>query len=479
MTTLPTRRQVLDSSTMGVGTLALACLMREKGLLASSPKPDLERKAHDLVPRAAGVKARAKALISLFMQGGPSHMDLTDPKPALEKLDGKPFPGSIKYDNAAQASSKVMASPWKFSRHGRCGMELSELLPHTAQVADEITLVRSMHTDVNNHVQSIHALNTGRITAGNPVLGSWITYALGSESRDLPAFMALTDPVGLPVNGTEHWFNGWLPSTFQGTMVRPREPRVLNLDPPAHLAGKPQESLLRFIAGLNSAHREARPGELDLDARIASFELAARMQSAAREALDLGGETNETKRMYGIDNPACADYAARCLIARRLVERGVRVVQVFTSNQFWDHHGSIRTSLPAACRKTDQPAAALVADLRRLGLLDETIVMWGGEMGRLPVIQNDAGPAKNGRDHNTYGFSMWFAGGGFRKGHVHGATDEFGHHAISDKVSHHDLHATLFHLFGLDAGKVTFKRNNQDLNILDNKHGRVVREILA
>lgn len=479
MTTLPTRRQLLDSSTMGVGTLGLACLLGEQGLLASSPRPDLERKARDLVPRAPGVKARAKAMISLFMQGGPSHMDLTDPKPALEKLDGKPFPGSIKYDNAAQASSKVMASPWKFSRHGRCGMELSELLPHTAQVADEITLVRSMHTDVNNHVQSIHALNTGRITAGNPVLGSWITYALGSESRDLPAFMALTDPVGLPVNGTEHWFNGWLPSTFQGTMVRPREPRVLNLDPPAHLAGKPQESLLRFIAGLNSAHREARPGELDLDARIASFELAARMQSAAREALDLGGETNETKRMYGLDNPACADYAARCLIARRLVERGVRVVQVFTSNQFWDHHGSIRTSLPAACRKTDQPAAALVADLRRLGLLDETIVMWGGEMGRLPVIQNDAGPAKNGRDHNTYGFSMWFAGGGFRKGHVHGATDEFGHHAVSDKVSHHDLHATLFHLFGLDAGKVTYKRNNQDLNILDNKHGRVVREILA
>ena len=183
--------------------------------------------------------------------------------------------------------------------------------------------------------------------------------------------------------------------------------------------------------------------------------------------------------MYGIDDPATADYGARCLIARRLVERGVRVVQVFTSNQFWDHHGSIRASLPAACKKTDQPAAALVTDLKRLGLLDETIVMWGGEMGRLPVIQNDAGPAKNGRDHNTYGFSMWFAGGGFRRGHVHGATDEFGHHAVSDKVSHHDLHATLLHLFGLDATKVTYKRNNQDLTILDNKNGRVVKEVLA
>ena len=479
MTVRPSRRQLLESSTMGVGSLALACLLNEQGLLASSSKPDLERRSHDLLPKAPPLRPRAKAMISLFMQGGPSHMDLTDPKPALDKLDGKPFPGSIKYDNAAQASSKVMASPWKFAKRGQCGMELSELLPHTSRVADDITLVRSMHTDVNNHVQSIHALNTGRITAGNPVLGSWITYALGSESRDLPAFMALTDPVGLPVNGTEHWFNGWLPSLYQGTMVRPREPRILNLDPPAHLAGKPQESLLNFVGRLNAAHRESHPGELDLEARISSFELAARMQSAAREALDISRETAETKRMYGIDDPATADYGARCLIARRLVERGVRVVQVFTSNQFWDHHGSIRASLPAACKKTDQPAAALVTDLKRLGLLDETIVMWGGEMGRLPVIQNDAGPAKNGRDHNTYGFSMWFAGGGFRRGHVHGATDEFGHHAVSDKVSHHDLHATLLHLFGLDATKVVYKRNNQDLTILDNKNGRVVKEVLA
>lgn len=473
------RRELLNSGTMGVGSLALACLLRDQGLLASPGKPELERKSYDLLPKPAPLRPRARSMISLFMQGGPSHMDLCDPKPILEKYDGKPFPGTIKYDNAAQASSKVMASPWKFSKRGQCGMELSDLLPYTSRIVDDITLIRSMHTDVNNHVQSIHALNTGRTTAGHPVLGSWLTYGLGAETRDLPAFVALTDPVSMAVNGTEHWFNGWLPSVYQGTMIRPREPRILNLDPPPHLAGKPQESLLKFVNGLNRQHRDRHPGELDLDARMASFELAARMQSAAREALDLSRETQETKRLYGIDDPATADYGTRCLIARRLIERGVRVVQVFTSNQFWDHHGSIRTSLPAACRKTDQPAAALVTDLRRLGLLDETVVMWGGEMGRLPVIQNDAGADKNGRDHNTYGFSMWFAGGGFRRGHVHGATDEFGHHAVKDTVSHHDLHATLLNLFGLDPATLTYKRNNVEMSLLDGKPGRIVKEVLT
>jgi hypothetical protein len=252
----------------------------------------------------------------------------------------------------------------------------------------------------------------------------------------------------------------------------------MNLDAPTHMKGGPQDQLLRYLDGLNRDHLAAHPGELDLDARIASYELAAKMQTAAKEALDLSKESQKTKAMYGLDDPATAEYGSRCLIARRLVERGVRFVQVFTRNQEWDHHGSIRTGLPAACKKTDKPAAALVKDLKQRGLLDTTIVGWGGEMGRLPVIQNDAGPAKVGRDHNTYGFTWWFAGGGFKAGHVYGSTDEFGHHAVADKVTHHDFHATLLHLFGLDASKLTYTRGGPALTILDGQTGRVVKDIL-
>jgi Protein of unknown function (DUF1501) len=473
------RREILHSATFGVSSVALAWLLNRDRLLAEPAKPDLERKSYTLAPRPPHYAPKAKAMISLFMQGGPSHMDLLDPKPALTKYDGQPFPGTIKYDNAAQASSKVLGSPWKFRKHGRSGLDVSELLPHTAGIADDLCVVRSMRTGVNNHVQGIHALNTGRIVSGHPVLGSWMCYALGSESQNLPAFVALPDPVSLPVSTTEHWSNGWLPSVYQGTSVRPREPRILNLDAPPYLQGAPQEKLLQYLGELNREHRRSRPGELDLDARIGTYELAARMQTAAKEAMDLSRESSKTKAMYGLDDPATADYGTRCLLARRLVERGVRFVQVFTQNQFWDHHGSIRSALPAACRKTDQPAAALVKDLKQRGLLDSTLVMWGGEMGRLPVIQNDAGVAKVGRDHNTYGFTLWFAGGGFKAGHVHGATDEFGHHAVEKVVSHHDLHATLLHLFGLDAKKLTFKRNGIEQSILDGHEGTIVRELLA
>jgi hypothetical protein len=470
---------MLQTGTFGVGSVALAWLLQRDRLLASPVKPELERSHFDLTVKLPHFAPKAKAMISLFMQGGPSHIDLHDPKPAMAKHDGKPFPGTIKYDNAAQASSKVLASPWKFKKHGHSEIELSELVPYLGQIADDITLVRSMHTGVNNHGQSIYALANGRIFGGHPVLGSWVTYALGTVSQNLPAFVALTDPASLPVTGTDLFSNGWLPSLFQGTVVRPREPRILNLDPPPHLKGKPQEEFLKYLGGLNRDHLMERPGELDLEARIASYELAARMQLAASEALDISRETEATKRMYGLDDPATQDYGTRCLIARRLIERGVRFVQVFTANQFWDHHGSIRTALPSACRKVDKPGVALVRDLKQRGLLDQTIVTWGGEMGRLPVIQNDAGSARVGRDHNTYGFTWWFAGGGFKAGHVHGATDDFGHHAVKDVLNHHDFHATVMHQFGLDVEKVSYHRNGREQNLLDGKPGRVVREILA
>jgi hypothetical protein len=418
-------------------------------------------------------------MISLFMQGGPSHMDLTDPKPMLGKYGGKAFPGKIKYDNAAQASPKVLPSFWEFQPRGQSGIEMSDLIPGFGTIADDITLIRSMHTGVNNHGQSIHAMNTGRINRGRPSLGSWLTYGLGSENRNLPCYMVLRDPANLPVEGVLNWSPGWLPSIYQGTVVRAREPRILNLAAPSELSGKPQENFLGYLDELNREHAGRHPGELDLEARIASFELAARMQVAASDAMDISGESEATKRLYGIDQADTKDFGTRCLIARRLVERGVRFVQVFTRNQFWDHHGSIRGSLPKACKMVDQPAAALVRDLKGLGLLDSTIVHWGGEMGRLPVVQNDAGIDKVGRDHNTYGFSMWVAGGGFKAGHVHGVTDEWGHHAVQDVVNHYDYHATLLHLFGLDAGRLTYLRNRQEQTILDGQAGKVVRELLA
>lgn len=473
-----TRRELLNSTTLGVGGLALAWLLHEEGLLGAPIKPDLGPRAFDLKPKATHHKAKAKAMISLFMQGGPSHIDLTDPKPALNKLDGKPFPGKIKYDNAAQASSKVLASPWKFSKQGKSGLEVSELVPGLAEIIDDVTLLRSMRTGVNNHVQSIHALNTGRIQAGRPVIGSWLTYGLGSVARNLPAYVAMTDPTSLPVVGVDNWSAGWLPSLYQGTAVRPREPRILDLDPPEHLKGEAQKRFLSYLDRLNRKHLDRHAGELDLEARISSFELAAKMQSAAKEALDVTKEPKNIRDMYGLDDKATAEYGTRCLIARRLVERGVRFVQLFNRNQFWDHHGRIRTLLPASCKATDQPIAALVKDLKQRGLLDSTIVCWGGEMGRLPVIQNDAGSKNVGRDHNTYGFTMWVAGGGFKGGCAYGETDEFGHHAVKDVVNHYDLQATILHLFGLDHKKLTYKRNGRELTLTDGQPARVVREVL-
>ena len=481
MTVVCSRRHLLHAGSFSLGTLGLATLLRDDRLLAAPVKPVTEagEVRYDLLPKRPPRPATATAMISLFMMGGPSQMDLFDPKPALARYDGQPFPGEIKYDNLAQASAKVFGSPWSFAPRGACGMELSELLPCLGGIADEITLIRSMHSGVNNHGQALYALNAGRVTAGRPTLGAWLAYGLGSESQDLPAYMVLAHPSGLPTFQGEHWTNGWLPSIYQGTLVRPGEPRILNLDPLPALRGRPQERQLALLERLNEDHLAAHPGEHDLAGRIASYALAARMQTAAKEALDISAEPSHVHRLYGIDDPATADYGTRCLIARRLVERGVRFVQVLNSGQSWDHHGGILGSLPASCRAVDRPAAALVTDLGQRGLLDSTIVHWGGEMGRLPVLQNDAGRDKCGRDHNTYGFSQWVAGGGFRRGHVHGATDEWGHRAVENVVHHYDWHATLLERFGFDHTQLIYKREGLAASLVDGQPARVVTELLA
>jgi hypothetical protein len=466
--------------------VAAAALLKDDGLLAAEEsrlqKPDLGPQHFDLLPKPAHYGPKAKAMISMFMIGGPSQIDLFDPKPELTKLDGQEFPGQVQYDNLAQASRQVMGPQWKFAPRGESGIEMSDLIPHMAEIADSMTLIRSMHTNVNNHIPSLYALTTGMGVSGRATLGSWLTYALGSESQELPAFVALTHPSGMPLVGGENWANGALPSIYQGTVVRPMEPRILNLDPPTHLRGSPQAAQLALLQQLNAAHLAEHPMENDLAARIASYELAARMQLAAKEAFDISQESEDTHRMYGIDQEHTRDYGTRCLIARRLVERGVRFVQIFNNGQSWDHHDSIISELPKRCAEIDKPAAALVKDLQERGMLDSTIVHWGGEMGRLPVIQvppSGNSREKVGRDHNTFGFSMWVAGGGFRGGYCHGKTDEFSHHAVEGVVNHYDWLTTVLHLFGLDHARLKHRTGAGEARLVQAPEARIVTELLA
>lgn len=470
------RRHFLLQSGAGLSSLALAWLTARERASAEPAKPNLEPARYNLRPKPTERPPKATAVISMFMQGGPSHIDLFDPKPELNRRHMQSFTGDIKYDNAAEASAKLFGSPWRFSKRGQCGMELSELVPALGEVADQICLIRSMRTGVSNHGQSINAMNTGGIGPGRASLGSWITYALGSECDNLPAFVVLTDPRGLPVLGVDNWRNGWLPSLYQGTAARPHEPRLLNLDPPSGRSFAVQTKFYQYLQDLNHRHTSERPGDHDLMARVQSYELAARMQVAAKEAFDLSEESAATHTMYGLDNPTTREYGSRCLVARRLIERGVRFVQIHTGNQSWDHHGNITKLLPNMCAGTDRGAAALVMDLQQRGLLDSTVVHWGGEMGRLPVIQNE----KNiGRDHNTFGFSMWLAGGGFKAGYVHGETDELGHKAVTKVVSHYDYHATLAYLLGLDLTRFSFARPTKTERLIEAADARVVTELLS
>jgi hypothetical protein len=471
------RRRFLRHNTMGIGGLALAWLLKRDKLLADAPADPRVRRSFDLASRRPHHAPKARAMISLFMHGGPSHMDLTDPKPELTRLDGKEYTGDVQYSFANEASRTLLGSPWKFKKHGQCGMEFSELLPYTAAIADDLCLIRSMHTGHNGHEVSIRYMNAGiPAVLGRPSLGAWLAYALGSETDELPAYMVLSDPGGHPVDGVHNWTNGFLPSLYQGTVLRAKEPRIFNLNAPANLKGDVQRNYLGFLNQINQAHLVKRPGEHTLQARIDSYELAARMQTAATEALDISGESAATKKLYGIDQDATREYGTRCLIARRLIERGVRFVQLFLNGQPWDNHENIHNALPGVCRRTDQPAAALVTDLKQRGLLDTTVVHWGGEIGRLPVVQSRSKP---GRDHNGQGFSTWLAGGGFKPGTIYGETDEVGHRAVVNKVTANDYQATLLRQFGFDHKELVYKHNGQQQKLTADRSARVVSDILA
>lgn len=465
---------------MGIGAMALAWLNSQNSAMAAPMKLPKEQAHFDLKPKTPHFAPQAKAMISLFQHGGPSHVDLFDPKPELTRLSGTDYPGEIVYSFVNGASKALFGSPWKFSKHGQCGTEISELLPETSSIVDDICLIRSMHTGANGHEVSIRYFHGGIPgVVGRPTMGSWLVYGLGCESQELPAYLVLTDPGGHPVDGVSNWSNGFMPPLFQGTVLRPQEPRILNLEAPPYLRGEVQDQNLTFLQKLNRRHLEEHPGEADLEARIASYELAAAMQTAATEALDISRETAATHALYGIDDPATQEYGTRCLIARRLVERGVRFLQLFLGGQPWDSHSSIRSSLPAICKRTDKPSAGLVKDLKQRGMLDSTVVHWGGEIGRLPVteVRGDANAA--GRDHNGQGFSMWVAGGGFRPGMTYGETDEFGHRAVTNVVTPNDFQATLFHLFGLDHTQLSFLHSGREQQITAGREARLVREIMA
>ncbi len=471
------RREFFSRLSDGLYGTALATLLGED-LFSSNPAL-AGHAVRDLKPRAPHYRPRAKAVIHLFMNGGPSQVDLFDPKPELARLAGGAPPRDIlnKIEFADQVGG-LLPSPYKFRRHGRCGMELSELLPHLGEVADDITLIRSMYGEHFNHEPAIYLMHSGRTLPNRPSLGSWVVYGLGSETRNLPGYVVLDDPKGLPINREQNWQSAWLPPVYQGTRFRAEGPPVLNLESRRKLPRDLIEAERALLRRLDTAHRNTRPMEPELDARIASYELAARMQLATSDALDLSQEDEATREMYGLNDELTRSYGTRCLMARRLVERGVRFVQIFIEGQIWDAHTNLEKSLTYSCGKTDRPAAALVKDLKRRGLLEETLVIWGGEFGRMPLAQV-ADRGADGRDHGPDGFSIWMAGGGVKAGLTYGGTDDIGHKSVDQRVSVHDFHATLLHLLGMNYRDLVYRRHGLDERLTDQFPARVVDEILV
>jgi len=465
------RRQMLQTTGLGFGAIALGSLLAGDNLLAA------ERTSFDLGVRAPHFRPKAKSVIMLMMNGGPSQMELFDPKPELNKRAGQVHRDKVEMFQPGSEGNKLLPCPFKFEPRGQCGMEISEALPHLSRVADDLCLVRSMHTGHNNHTESLVMLTSGKLFPGRPTLGSWISYALGTENQNLPSYIVLRDPEGYPGTGSTLWQNGWLPAVYRGTEFNTKGQPVLNLRPTEPLPEGAQDDDFRFLARMNERHRQHYPQESALEARIRNYELAARMQLAAGEVLDLSKETEATQKLYGMDNPTTAGYGARLLMARRLVESGVRFVQVFPgAGNPWDSHGDVKTEIEKIAGKTDQPCAALISDLKARGLLESTIVVWTGEFGRLPVSQNG-----KGRDHNRNGFSLLLAGGGFRAGHVHGATDDVGYRAVENKVHVTDLFATLLHQLGLDHDQLTYRHHGRDETLTDSpvSGARVVHELIG
>jgi hypothetical protein len=462
-----TRRDFLARSGYGLGAAALWQLLARDGRTADS-QPHFE--------------PRAKSVVFIFMMGGPSHLDLFDPKPKMAALHGEPMPASLveaKKSATGGILETVLASPRRFRPHGQSGLEISELLPHTAAHADELCLIRSMHCNESNHDPAQLLFHCGTPQFGNPSLGSWVNYGLGGVSQNLPGYLVLLsdDGHGLEGAGSSLWSSGFMPSSYRGVSFRNSGDPILHLSRPPGISAATQRARLDVLADLNRMHERAT-GDTEIASRIAAYEMAFRMQTAAPELLDFSRESAATRAMYGLDEEKTRSFGTNCLLARRMVERGVRFVQLIHST--WDHHSDLNGRLADNCARTDRPAAALLQDLKQRGLLDDTLVIWGGEFGRTPMgeVRRGVTAGKEGRDHHPGAFSLWLAGGGVKRGYVHGRTDDFGYHVAENPVHVHDLQATILHLLGIDHERLTYRHAGRDYRLTD-VAGKVVREVIA
>ena len=475
------RRSMFHRCGMGFGMLGLAGLLADEGLLEAAPAAD--RALSPMEPRPPHFAPKAKRVLWLFVNGGPSHIDTWDFKPELAKRHGQELEGFDKFTGFfSEEVGTLMQSPFRFEPRGQSGKLVSEIFPHLGEHVDKMAFIHSGHTDSNNHSPALFRVNSGQTRMGFPCLGSWVTYGLGSESRDLPGFVVMSDPKdrGLPKGNASNWSAGFLPGAYQGTWLRPKGAPIRNLGRAEGMNDSQQRSQLDLIARLNARDLERNPHERELAARIQSFELAYRMQSAAPEALDVESEPAHVQELYGLHSERCGHVARQCLMARRMLERGVRFVQIYSggmeNERSWDGHIDIRGNHSQFAGETDQPFAALLTDLEQRGLLQDTLVIWSGEFGRLPVSQ--IGTSRPGRDHNPHCFTAWMAGGGIKGGAAYGESDELGFKAATDPVSVHDFHATILHLLGMDHERLTYNYNGRSYRLTD-VEGRVIRDILA
>jgi hypothetical protein len=467
------RRQALQEAACGFGSLALNSILANDPLFAAATGGS--PRSFDLKPKVPDFPSRAKRVIFIYVGGGPSTIDMFDPKPTLRKFDGKPAPFEIK-GRALNGSQQVMASPWEFQKCGQSGRDVSNLLPHFQQVVDKVTFVRGMWTDRIDHSTAQFTFVTGHGVTGYPSIGSWAGYALGTENQNLPSFIALGDP---PTIGMRAHSSAWLPPVYSGTSMRPdAQAPMFDIRRPADMTPERQARLLHLIQGLNREEAARFPLDQELEARIANYELAAKMQMEAVATADFSSESDAVKKLYGVDEPASGQFGKLCLLARRLAERGVRFVQIYAGGGNWDTHNNIQGQLPDLCHFIDQGMSALLTDLDQRGMLKDTLVVWSGEFGRLPTIE--AKNAKPGRDHNPYGFSMWMAGAGLKPGLDLGATDELGYAALPEnKTSHSDIHATIQHLLGIDYKASTFPYEGRQESLVGINPARVLKELFG
>lgn len=481
------RRDLLRRAGCGAGALGLAALLQDERLLSSAAADEAQINAlNPLLARTPHFDAKATRVIWIFVNGGPSHVDTWDYKPGLEKWNGKTineFDPEFKsttgfFKNAVGA---LMKSPFEFTPRGECGKKVASIFPHLGEHVDKMAFVHSVFSTSNNHSPALFMMNCGMPRMGLPCVGSWVTYGLGSESKNLPAFVVMSDPKGrgLPKGSAANWSSGFLPGVFQGTYLKPQGDPIDNLNRPGQMTDATQRTQLDLVKQLNQFHEAARPSDGELDARIESFELAYRMQSAAPEAMDIASEPEHIQKLYGIGDERCDHFARQCLMARRLVERGTRFVQIYSggmeNQRSWDGHNDIEGNHSQFAGETDQPVAGLLADLEARGLLNDTLVVWCGEFGRLPIAQTGGKP---GRDHNPHCLTAWMAGGGVKGGTTYGSSDEVGYKAADNKVSIHDLHATILHLMGMDHERLTYKYNGRRFRLTD-VEGEVIKAILA